>query len=105
LDEISSALENIINSGDYHPDTKIIWDIRKADFPYTDYHFIEKLVAIRCRFTKRKNGRSVLIASSDLQFGLGRMLQALSEPKITSQFMVFRDYEEGEKWLLEKNIH
>ena len=42
LDELSSVLEKIINSGDYHPETKI-----------------------------------------------------------TSQFMVFRDYKEGEKWLLE----
>ena len=105
LEELSSALENIINSGDYPPNVKVIWDIRKADISSADYQFIDNLANIRSRFIKRNNGRSVLIASNDLQYGIGRMLQMLSENKFTSQFMIFRDYKEGVKWLLGKNVN
>ena len=103
FDDISSALEIITNSGEYPPDTKAVWDIRKADFLHANFTFVSELVKIRSRFKKRSNCRSALIVSSNVQYGLSRMFETLSEGKIPHQLKVFRDYEEGEKWLVEQS--
>lgn len=103
MDEFSSAFENITNSGDFPPDTNAIWDIRDLDISKANFRFIHDLVKIRSLYTKRGKCRAVVIVSSDLQYGLGRMFQMLSESELPNHIMVFRDYKEGEQWLLEKH--
>ena len=104
-DDLSSALEHIINSGDYPPNTDAIWDVRNSDLSNANFQFVSDLVKIRSRFKKRRNCRSALIVSSEVQYGLCRMFEMLSEGKISQQLRVFRDYKEGEQWLLEKYVH
>ena len=104
-DDLSSALEHIINSGDYPPNTDAIWDVRNSDLSNANFQFVSDLVKIRSRFKKRRNCRSALIVSSEVQYGLCRMFEMLSEGKISQQLRVFRDYKEGEQWLLEKYMH
>ena len=101
FDEFSSTLETITNSTEYPPNIRAVWDIRKADFSFANFQLVREVVKIRSGFTKRDNCRSALIVSGNLQYGLGRMFELLSDGKIPHQFMVFRDYEEGEQWLLE----
>ena len=103
IDEITSALENITNSGDYPPNTNAMWDIRNANISNANYHFVSELVKMRSSFTKRGHCRSALIVSNDAQYGLSRMFEMLAEGKIPYQLMIFRDYKEGEQWLLEKH--
>ena len=102
FDELTSTLETITNSKDYPPDTRAIWDIRKADFSYANYQLVREAVKIRSCFKKRHNCRSALIVSSNYQYGLGRMFEMISDGKIPHKLKVFRDFEEGEKWLLKK---
>ena len=104
-DDLSSALEHIINSGDYPPNTDAIWDVRNSDLSNANFQFVSELVKIRSRFMKRRDCRSALIVSSEVQYGLCRMFEMLSEGKISQQLRVFRDYKEGEQWLLEKYVH
>ena len=100
FDEFSSTLETITSSTDYPPNVRAVWDIRKADFSFANFHLVREVVNIRSSFKKRNNCRSALIVSGNLQYGLGRMFEMLSEGKIPHQLMVFRDYTEGEQWLL-----
>ena len=104
-DDLSSALEHIINSGDYPPNTDAIWDVRNSDLSNANFQFVSDLVKIRSRFMKRRDCRSALIVSSEVQYGLCRMFEMLSEGKISQQLRVFRDYKEGEQWLLENYVH
>ena len=103
MDELASAFENITNSGDFPPDTNAIWDIRDLDISKANSRFVNDLVRIRSRFTKRGHCRSVLIVSSDAQYGMSRMFEMLSEGEFPHQLMIFRDYKEGEQWLQEKH--
>ncbi|MGD9158494.1 MAG: hypothetical protein PVG39_08820 [Desulfobacteraceae bacterium] len=100
FNEFSSTLETITNSTDYPPNVRAVWDIRKADFSFANFQLVREVVKIRRSFKKRDHCRSALIVSGNLQYGLGRMFEMLSDGKIPHQFMVFRDYEEGEQWLL-----
>ena len=103
IDELTSVFETITNSSDYPPDIKAIWDLRKADFSFADYQFANELAKIRSRFTRRGSCPSAIIVSSNFQYGLSRMFEMLLEGKMPHQLMVFRDYKEGQKWLLEKH--
>ena len=104
IDEFTSALEKITRSAEYPPDTCAIWDIRNSDLSNVNFQLISEIVKIRSRFTERSNCRSALIVSSNAQYGLSRMFEMLSEGKIPHQFMVFRDYKEGEQWLLKNKL-
>lgn len=102
FDEYASALETITSSGDYPPNVRTLWDLRKADLSYINFKSIKKVVGIRTRFQNRQNCRVALVASSNLQYGLCRMFQMLLEDKLPHELAVFREYEEGERWLLEE---
>ena len=104
FEEFSSALEKITTSKEYPPNTRAVWDIRNADFSWANLQLVKEAVNIRSSFTKRDNCRSALIVSSNLQYGLGRMFEMLSDGKVPHQLKVFRKYEEGVKWLLENPV-
>ena len=81
FEEYTSIMETIINSDDYPANINTIWDLRKADFSPTDVNFWEKIVNYRSQFPQRTNCRSALIVTDDLQFGMSRMFEILSEGK------------------------
>jgi len=52
------------------------------------------------RFEERKGGKSAVVASSDLQYGLSRILGALYEIKdFPTQLKIFRIMDEAFEWL------
>ncbi len=103
FDEFASIFETITNSNDYPPNIRAIWDFRNSDISSVNSEMLKHLIEIRKRFEKRNTCRSALIVSSNMQYGMGRMFQMLSEGKIPHEFMVFRDYEECEQWLLKND--
>ncbi len=105
FEEYSSALESITHSGNYPPNIRTLWDLREADFSPENFTSIKKFVGIGIRFKQRNNCRVALVASSNLQYGICRMFQMLLESKMPHELEVFRDYEEGEQWLLEGHVH
>ena len=102
FNEFSSTLETITNSKDFPPNIRTVWDIRQADFSFANFQLVKEVVKIRSKFSKRSHCRSALVVSSNLQYGLSRMFEMLSDGKIQHKLRIFRDLEEGEKWLLEK---
>ena len=102
FDEYASTLETITSSNDYPPNVRTLWDLRKADFSFVNFTSVKKIVGIRERFKNRDNCKVALVASSNLQYGLCRMFQMLLDGRLPHELAVFREYDEGEKWLLEE---
>ena len=102
-DEFSFFMETIVNSKDYPANINTIWDLRKGEFSSVDNNFWENLINQRMRFPQRDNSRSALIVESSFQYGMSRMFQNQVGERIPQKFMVFRDYDAGEKWLLESH--
>ncbi|MBU0768680.1 MAG: hypothetical protein KJ687_06290 [Proteobacteria bacterium] len=87
-----------------NPTKNIIWNFRDAD---TDallslsYNELKDIV----RFTKqhealRRSGKTALVVSTDLAFGLGRMYDTLAEiENLSHSVKVFRSMDEAIKWL------
>jgi hypothetical protein len=54
----------------------------------------------RHRFEERKGGKTAVVASSDLQYGLSRILGTLYEIKdFSTQLQTFRQMDEALRWL------
>ena len=102
FEDFSSAMETIVASSDYPTCANAIWDFREADLSSVDADFWGRIIDRRSAFPQRDNCYTAMIVSDDLQYGLIRMLQLLSEGKLPQRLMAFRDYKEGEQWLLEK---
>ncbi len=52
---------------------------------------------------KRAGGKSAIIVSRDLEYGLSRVLDTLSDiRKVTVQLEIFRSVEEANQWLDEE---
>ena len=60
LDELSSALENIINSGDYAPDIKVIWVV------FNSLYFMTMARNIHFLSARFRSNFLIIIILSDL---------------------------------------
>jgi hypothetical protein len=101
FEEFSATMEQISHSDEYPPDIPTLWDLRETDIQGWDQTFLKKILRTRKEYGERMHAKVSLIASSDLAYGMGRMFEALSQDAATPQkIMVFRDFEEGENWLL-----
>jgi len=57
------------------------------------------LISLRRQHPERGAARMALIVSDDYGFGTARMYETLSSD-LPQELRVFRDYKEGEDWLL-----
>jgi len=100
-DEFTKAIHSFY---DGNPTMNVVWDFSKAslaDTPTTvvkqSSMLVQKLVCCR------KNGKSAVIASRDLEYGMARMFQLMTENgEIPFTIRVFRSIDEAKQWLLSK---
>jgi hypothetical protein len=79
----------------------ILWDLTKATLSAISFEEVEAHAKSFNRLTgPRQGGRSAFVFDSDLEYGLGRMYQALSEiENVPIEFQTFRDIDEARQWL------
>jgi len=99
-DELNSLFSQIKESNEYPVDTDALWDLRGTDFQATDEELFQRIIAIRKRYPERSNMKAAFITANDLSYGMTRMYEILSGFEIERTIKVFRDYVEGEQWLL-----
>lgn len=102
FEEFQLTLAKFTEIENFPPNTRILWDLRKMDFSNVDWDFSKQLVTIREMNPKRANTRIALITDSSFGYGITEMHIFQSANKLPQEMMLFRDYEEGEKWLLAK---
>jgi hypothetical protein len=82
----------------------ILWDARNANLTNLKSSDIERITGFidqyGHRFEERKGGKAAVVASSDLQFGLSRVLGTLYEIKdFPAKLQIFRIMDEAMAWL------
>ena len=100
--EIASTFDKIGGSPEYPPNADRIWDLRKADLTSLDEKSLLKIIQLAKQYPEFANYSMALIASTDLSYGVSRMYELLSEGELPRNIMVFREYSEGEKWILQE---
>jgi len=82
----------------------VLWDFTEADVSGISSKEYEKIAALVKKKSDqkegKKGGKSALVHSQDVGFGLGRMFEALSRMEgIEFEFKSFRCMAEAKKWL------
>jgi hypothetical protein len=99
-EEISNKIKTYSESG---PTEFVLWDFSKAELSKITFSHVETFIALTKQYSSyRKRGKTALVFSSNLGFGLGRIFDTrleLMESKIP--YMTFRSKEDALKWLFE----
>ena len=87
-----------------NPTRYVIWDFAKASLADILSDFVRQSSEMVKRLgVARRNGKSAVIASSDLEYGLARMFQIMTDNgEIPFKIKVFRYFREATRWLFEK---
>ena len=83
---------------------KGLWDARSAKLTNLKSSDMENIAVFvgrfRHRFEERKGGKSAIVASTDLQYGLSRILKSLYDIEdFPTQLKIFRIMNEAMEWL------
>lgn len=79
----------------------VLWDFTKADMTeITSEEYIKIAEALKIKSHSRAGGKTAYLAIGDLDYGLGRMFQALTEFEgLEFECRAFRKMTEAKKWL------
>ena len=106
VEDYEKAMEEIKHSKQYPANINALWDVREQNFSNVTKSTVQSLVNVSKRYPERGSAKAAFIVNGDLAFGMLRMYEITSsvEQNKTSQYLrVFRNYSEGEKWLLDDN--
>jgi hypothetical protein len=82
--------------------SNILWDLTKGDLSEIGSSDVEIIADLSVKYAeKRPSGKTAVVGSDDLAFGLSRMYEMTKElVKLPFETKTFRDIDEAFKWLL-----
>lgn len=95
--EYSETLAQITSGKDYHAATPTIWDLRAFDFVEFDTRLAHNVKILFSLFKSRKNANIAFVVSTDLGYGMMRMLQ--NSLNIKENSLVCYNYDDAEEWI------
>jgi hypothetical protein len=94
-----AALNTVFSDSRIRPNVKILVERTKATIKTTPNDVVPFVDLIFERIKDLGKPQVANVVSHDVDFGMARMLEMLSEVKLPHDFMVFRDIEEACSWL------
>jgi hypothetical protein len=97
FEELMTALNRFWEG---QPTRNLLWNFSEARLAHISYSETRKLIDyVRPQTEKRAGGKTALVSSRDLEYGMSRTLQSLREFQSPSyQIEVFRSLEEASQW-------
>ena len=101
VNELKEMLAAFYKSPEYDPDMNVLWDLWDADFSSVTSEEVKSLTRmVEKHWGQGRKSKAALIVSGDLDYGLSRMYEILLSGSSPNNVMVFRNYDEAEKWLI-----
>jgi hypothetical protein len=99
--EISNAIQFLYND---QPTLHLLWDLSNASMDGISSTFVRKIsTSVRERGIAVQDRKIAVIAPKDLEYGIARMFQILSnESRFPFKIKVFKYVGEACQWILEK---
>lgn len=104
LQEIRDAAKDFYEHG---PTLYLIWDFSQAISTDADYRALSdwrSVIPSELPLELRKGGKTAVITSKDLMFGIARIAESLFEAIIPYEFQVYRSEEDALEWLFSEDI-
>ncbi len=98
---VEEVVDSVVTFYTSEPTKMALWNLLEARGDTFTPEDIDSVVyVIRKHCGSRKDGKSVIVASSDYVYGMARMYKATSEVrKIHVEYHVTRSVDEGLRWL------
>ena len=103
-EEVKNAIRGFYEHG---PITRnVLWDVSLAVLNDLSAEDVRQIAHVpRQSLELRKDGKTAIVAPSDLAFGLSRMYQINSQPEpLPFEVKIFRDSEAAHNWLAGKTV-
>jgi len=98
-EKIKTAFEARLENPDYRPGMKVLWDCSRATLSSISADEVWDLAELNTRRANiRGLGKSAIVVSKDVDFGVGRMFEFYA-CGLPWQTAVFRDLESAMHWL------
>ena len=84
-----------------HPTKLVLWIMGDVDLSAMTSEGIERIIQIAKKNTgKRKEGKTAIVGSKDIEYGLGRMYEAYTGlENLPYEYKIFKDANEAKEWL------
>ena len=81
--------------------SNVLWNLNDSDLSQIDSSDVKVIADLSVKYAeKRSSGRTAIVGSNDLAFGLSRMYEMTKEfVKLPFETKTFRDIDEAFKWL------
>ena len=104
-EEYKTAMNEVTQSEQYPANVNALWDVREQDFRSVTSNTVKSIIDISKQYPERGNSRVAFIVKDNLAYGMLRMYELSLNVEANDSLQnhrVFRDYSEGENWLLEE---
>ena len=93
--------EHIVSFLTSEPTRLVLWDLRRGSLAAISSQSIQMIVSAGAPHAhRRQGGRTAIVSSRDLDFGLSRMFQTIAELEhVPFEIRVFRDLNAAMAWL------
>ena len=99
---ILAGLEGMVENEDYNPGFNGITDLREMKWESNQVD-LRRIVHFLIEHRKKiGKSRSAVVVSDDRAYGMSRMFKVFSSQS-SINLRVFRDYDEAERWVLDKD--
>jgi hypothetical protein len=97
-DEIIERVEEYYTK---HPTKLVLWIMGDVDLSAITKEGIERIIQIAKKNTgKRKEGKTAIVGSKDVEYGLARMYEAYTGfANLPYEYKIFKDVDEAKEWL------
>lgn len=100
FEEFTDAIQEHLNHPDFRRGMRVLWDIRKVETNQWPLEAKRELVTrVTSLIEKRGEGRTGIVASGALMYGLSRQYQILGD-NTAPEVGVFKTMEEALEWIL-----
>jgi len=100
LEEFKRAIIETFADPAFTQGSPILWDMRDFDTTVADAATFSELVLFNEKTAdERGGGRSAIVVSSEVDYGMSRMFQSIADG-LPTDFAVFRSYRDARDWLL-----
>ncbi len=101
FEEVMSTLKQFLEG---QPTMNVLWDFRKGSMAQLTSGDLERIADYAMLHSeKRAGGKTAVVVSRDLEYGLARVLDTLRDiRKLPYQLEIFRSVEEANQWLDEE---
>jgi hypothetical protein len=84
-----------------HPTKLVLWIMGDVDLSAITSEGIERIIQIAKKNTgKRKEGKTAIVGSKDIEYGLARMYEAYTGfENLPYEYKIFKDVDEAKEWL------